>query len=241
MTRIDTSGGSIVPPYGRPARSPIAVEERREQVGVVVRELALDDRRDALEAHAGVDRRRRQRLERAVRLPVELHEHVVPDLDEAVAACTRRRGTPAPRRARGRRGSSGSPSSGRTGPVSPIAQKLSAAPSSAMRVAPARTRARCSYASSSRGMPPSPLKIVGEEPVGRQLPHVGQQLPGERDRFLLEVVAEREVAEHLEERVMPERRPDVVEVVVLAADAHALLRRRRARVVAPAPCRGTRP
>ncbi len=29
---------------------------------------------------------------------------------------------------------------------------------------------------------------------------------------------------------MPERRPDVVEVVVLAADAHALLRRRRARV-----------
>ena len=31
---------------------------------------------------------------------------------------------------------------------------------------------------------------------------------------------------------MAERRPDVVEVVVLAADAHALLRRRRARVVA---------
>jgi hypothetical protein len=32
---------------------------------------------------------------------------------------------------------------------------------------------------------------------------------------------------------MPERRPDVVEVVVLAADPHHFLRRRRARVLAP--------
>src|SRR6187549_3084844 len=31
---------------------------------------------------------------------------------------------------------------------------------------------------------------------------------------------------------MPERRPDVIEVVMFAADAHALLRRRRALVVA---------
>ena len=62
------------------------VEDRREEVGVVVRELALDHRRDALEAHAGVDRRRRQRIQRAVGLAVELHEHVVPDLDVAIAA-----------------------------------------------------------------------------------------------------------------------------------------------------------
>src|SRR5205823_625920 len=46
-------------------------------------------------------------------------------------------------------------------------------------------------------------------------------------------VAEREVPEHLEKRVVAMRRPDVIEVVVLAADAHHLLRRRRARVVAP--------
>ena len=79
-------------------------------------------------------------------------------------------------------------------------------------------------------MPRFALEDGREQPVRSQLPHRRQQLPRERDRFLLEVVAEREIAEHLEERVMPQRRPDVVEVVVLAADAHALLRRRRARV-----------
>ena len=73
------------------------------------------------------------------------------------------------------------------------------------------------------------------EPVGRQLPHRRQQIPGERDRLLLEVVAEREVPEHLEERVVPQRRADVVQVVVLAAHAHALLRRRGARVGALLP------
>src|SRR5262249_1501067 len=52
---------------------------------------------------------------------------------------------------------------------------------------------------------------------------------------LLEVVAEREIAEHLEERVVAVRRPDVVEIVVLPADAHHLLRRRRTRVVALLP------
>jgi hypothetical protein len=41
--------------------------------------------------------------------------------------------------------------------------------------------------------------------VGREVERVG-------DRLLLEVVAHREVAEHLEEREVPERRPDVLDV-----------------------------
>ena len=53
------------------------------------------------------------------------------------------------------------------------------------------------------------------------------------DRVALEVVAEREVAEHLEERMVAGRRPDVLEIVVLSADAHALLARRRTGVLAP--------
>ena len=56
-----------------------------------------------------------------------------------------------------------------------------------------------------------------------------RELPGELDRALLEVVAEREVAEHLEEGGVPLGRAHVVEVVVLAARAHHLLRGRRAR------------
>ena len=77
-----------------------------------------------------------------------------------------------------------------------------------------------------------PVEDRGVQPVGRQLPDLGQQLPGEPDRLGLEVVAEREVAEHLEEGVMAQRRPDVLEVVVLAADAHALLRAGRPAIVA---------
>ena len=62
------------------------LQQRREQIRVVVREVSLDDGGDALETHAGVDGGRRQRIQLAIRLPIELHEDVVPDLDEAIAA-----------------------------------------------------------------------------------------------------------------------------------------------------------
>src|SRR4030095_9412160 len=70
------------------------------------------------------------------------------------------------------------------------------------------------------------------ESVWRDLPDAGQQLPRKADGVLFEVIAEGEVAQHLEERMVPERRADVVEIVVLAADAHTLLRRGRACVLA---------
>ena len=52
------------------------------------------------------------------------------------------------------------------------------------------------------------------------------------DRLGLEVVAEAEVAEHLEEGVVARRVADVLEVVVLAAGAHAALAADRALVAA---------
>src|SRR5205085_9363248 len=61
---------------------------------------------------------------------------------------------------------------------------------------------------------------------------LGEELPRELDRVGLEVVAEREVAEHLEERVMPRGAADILEIVVLAARAHALLAGGGAHVVA---------
>ena len=60
--------------------------------------------------------------------------------------------------------------------------------------------------------------------VLRQAEFLGDQVPGELDRAVLEVVAEREVAEHLEEGVVARGVADIVEVVVLAAGAHAFLR-----------------
>ena len=49
-------------------------------------------------------------------------------------------------------------------------------------------------------------------------------------RVALEVVAEAEVAQHLEEGVVARGVADVLQVVVLAAGAHAFLRRGGARV-----------
>ena len=54
-----------------------------------------------------------------------------------------------------------------------------------------------------------------------------EELPGPLDGFGLEVIAEAEVAEHLEEGEVTARAADLVEVVVLAAGPHALLDGRR--------------
>ena len=66
--------------------------------------------------------------------------------------------------------------------------------------------------------------------VLRQPEILGDQVPGKLDGLFLEIVSEREIAEHLEEGEMPRGVADIVEVVVLAAGAHALLRRRCARI-----------
>ena len=56
------------------------------------------------------------------------------------------------------------------------------------------------------------------EPLRRR-----DQLPREGDRFLFEVVAEREIAQHLEKGMVAVGEPHVFQVVVLAAGAHAFL------------------
>ncbi len=57
-----------------------------------------------------------------------------------------------------------------------------------------------------------------------------QQFPGERDGIRLEVIAEREIAQHLEKGEMARGIAHIVEIVVLAAGAHAFLRGRRAHI-----------
>ena len=78
------------------------------------------------------------------------------------------------------------------------------------------------------GPQPGRLVVIGvdgdEQLVLRQAEFLGDQVPGQLDRPLLEVIAEREIAEHLEKGVMPRGVADVFQVVVLAAGAHAFLR-----------------
>ena len=61
------------------------IQQALEQVDLVVRVDVLQHGTDAFQPHTGVHARRRQRVQHAVRGAVELHEHVVPDLDVAVA------------------------------------------------------------------------------------------------------------------------------------------------------------
>ena len=79
-------------------------DQRLEQVDLVVGMHVLHHRRNALQPHAGVDRRLGQRMHRAGLVAVELHEHVVPDFDVAVAVFVGRAGWAAgDLRRRGRR------------------------------------------------------------------------------------------------------------------------------------------
>ena len=111
------------------------------------------------------------------------------------------------------------------GPVSPIAQKLS---EPAMRMIAALGQPG-DLLPQIEGLVVVDIDGDGQL-VLRQPEFLGDQVPGELDRAVLEIIAEREVAEHLEEGVMARGVADIVEVVVLAAGAHAFLRGGGARV-----------
>src|SRR3972149_7045565 len=68
------------------------------------------------------------------------------------------------------------------------------------------------------------LEAGGPQILARQAPYLGQQLPGPGDGLGFVVVAERPVAQHLEEGVRAVVAADIVQVVVFSGYAHALLR-----------------
>ena len=70
------------------------------------------------------------------------------------------------------------------------------------------------------------------ESLGVEPELIDEKLPREIDGFFLEVIAEREVPKHLEERVVTRGYADVFEVVVLATGADTLLNGRRPAIVA---------
>src|SRR5581483_345313 len=67
-----------------------AFDDRVQQIRIVIRKMALQDSRYALESEAGIDGWARQRSERAVRRTIELHEHEIPDLDVSSAGVGRK-------------------------------------------------------------------------------------------------------------------------------------------------------
>src|SRR5580704_19649729 len=187
-----------------------------EKIGLENAVDALEDGGHPLQPHAGVDRGARQRLALLLRHLLELHEDEVPELEESVAVLLRAARRPAPDvlaavdedlRAGAARtrvahrpevirgGDTDDAVVGETGDLLPVAGRLIV------------------------------IVVNGDEQLVLPEPEIlGDQRPGELDRALLEVVAEREIAEHLEEGEMARGVADIVEVVVLAAGAHAFLR-----------------
>ena len=169
----------------------------------------------------------RQRRELAARVAIELHEDQVPDLDEAAA--------------------------GVVGELLVLAARLGGFHAQIVVDLRART-ARAGVAH----LPEIVLLVEAEdaalgnaghllpqlfgvvvlaengdvEPVFGQAVILGDQVPGELDGVGFEVVAEGEIAQHLEERVVAAGVADVFEIVVLAARAHAFLRGGGAGVIA---------
>ncbi len=200
------------------------LDQAAEQVDVVVILLALKDRGDPLQAHAGVDRGPGQGLALAALDLLKLHEDQIPELQEPVAVLVGRA-----RRAAGDRGALVIEDLGAGAAGAGVAHHpeiiVSRDPDD-----PVLGQAG-DLAPQLEGVV---VLVVDRDPqaVLGQAPFLGHQLPGKLDRERLEVVAEGEVAQHLEEGVMPGGVADIVEIVVLAAGAHDFLRRGGALVVA---------
>ncbi len=191
-----------------------------EEIDVVIVVHALQHGGDALEPHAGVDGRLRQVLAHAARELLVLHEDEIPDLDEAVAVFIGRAG-----RAAG-------------DVIAVIVENLGAGAARAgLAHGPEIVRGRDADDArfrESRDLAPEVERLVvlgidgREQAILAEAVILGDQLPGELDRALLEVVAEGEIPQHLEEGVVARGVADAVEVVVLAAGADAFLRGGRA-------------
>ena len=216
-------GRDRVAAVGHPGLGLDPVHDQPEAVGVEDRADVLEQAGAALDAEAGVDVLARQRHELGARPQVVLHEDEVVELHVAVALAA----GPAVVAAAAvlwRRGRRRSRSTARTGPVSAACQKLSL-PSRTIRSAGIPTRFHASIAtvsspSSSTGLP---SWTVAQSRSGSSPMCFVTNSQAQLDGLVLEVVAEREVAEHLEERAVPVGAADVLEVGVLAARAQHLL------------------
>ena len=195
-----------------------------EQIDVVVGMHPLHDRSDALEPHAGVDRGLRQACHLAVGAALELHEDQVPDLDVAIAFLIGRAG-----RAAGNL---------RSVVVEDLAARATRAGVAHRPEVGALAQAREALRADADVLQPDLRRLVvvavDSAPQPRRIEPQGvdQEVPGEVNRFALEVVAEGEVAQHFEERVVAGGVADVLQIVVLAAGAHAALAGGGAQIVA---------
>ena len=184
----------------------------------------LQHGRHPLQTHAGIHAGTRQRVQLTGLVPVVLHEDDVPDLDEAVTVFLG-----AARRAASDLGTVVVEDLGARAAGAGVAHHPEVVRRIARTLVVADAHDAIGRHAHLLGPDVVGLVVLGidrhQQLLGRQLEDRGQQLPGKLDGVLLEVVAKREVAHHLEEGVMARGVADVFQVVVLAAGADALLGR----------------
>ncbi len=184
--------------------------QRRELVGLEDRRRVLLDERHAVEAEPGVDVLRRQRREPVHRVLVVLHEHEVPVLEEALGVVAGAVVLAAPLGTAVEVELAARPAgAGRAGlpevvlaaeEDDPLARDADGAP----RLDGLLVGAEVELVVAAEDRDPD--LVLGEAEA------LGRQLERELDRALLEVVADREVAEHLEEGEVPRSVADVLDV-----------------------------
>ncbi len=67
----------------------------------------------------------------------------------------------------------------------------------------------------------------------RQADFPGQKVPGQSNRLILGIIAERKVAEHFKKGVMPGGITNVIQIVMLTSSPNAALTAYRSRVITP--------
>src|SRR5919198_5817128 len=96
MVRNDPERRDVLLVRSMPESRSGGVDQMAEKVGLEDAVDALQDAGHALQPHAGVDRRARQRDALVLRHLLELHEDQVPEFEEAIAILLRAARRPAP-------------------------------------------------------------------------------------------------------------------------------------------------
>ena len=183
-----------------------------------------------------------QRRQRAVGVLLVRHEDEVPELEEARRSAGRRARSRARRSRAPRPSRSRSRSPGRTGRARRPTRSSRPSAAGTIRSGGMPTCCQSSIATSSG--PSLQLRIarVHRDPDAVPVePHVLQdELRRELDRTLLEVLPEREVAEHLEERQVVAVEPDLVDVRRCGSTFCEVVSERRRRRLEPEEVRHLR-
>ena len=206
------------------------IKDWREQISVVVAALVLQHAHQSFQSHAGIDVARWKRHQCATWLTIELNEHQVPHFQHIRVAAIDQACCVASADAVVMNFGAGAARAGLAHLPEII---FHAARDHVVRGQELQPQIATLIVGRHRllGIAGAPR---GVESIGVKSVHLGEQLDGPTDGLFLEVITKRPVAEHFKECVVVGIAAHILQVVVLAASANALLRIHGARVVARA-------